>query len=130
MAPGSLDTLGALQRSVLEVLWELGEGTVADVRSGLGRRRQPAYTTVLSVMQKLEKAGWLGHREAGRAYVYFPTCSRDEAGRGSLRGLVDRVFGGDPLAAFQHLLDDRRITAEDLAELGAVIAKKRKERKQ
>lgn len=118
-----------LELQALSVLWHEGPSIVADVLEALSDGKERAYTTVLSVMQKLEKAGWLGHREAGRAYVYFPTCSRDEAGRGSLRGLVDRVFGGDPLAAFQHLLDDRRISVEKLAELGALIAKKRKERK-
>jgi predicted transcriptional regulator len=129
MAPGSLDSLGTLQRAVLEILWELGEGTVAQVRERLARREQPAYTTVLSVMQKLEKAGWLTHREDGRAYIYVPACSREEAGRGSLRELVDSVFGGDSLAAFQHLLDDRRIGADELAALRRLIDQKRKERK-
>jgi predicted transcriptional regulator len=128
MAPGSLDSLGTLQRAVLEILWELGEGSVAEVRERLARREQPAYTTVLSVMQKLEKAGWLTHREEGRAYIYVPTCSRTEASRGSLRELVDSVFGGDSLAAFLHLLDDRRIGADELAALRKMIDQKRRER--
>ena len=54
--------------------------TVNQVRDKL-RRKRLAYTTVLSVMQKLDKAGWLTHREEGRAYVYRPAMSRDEAAR-------------------------------------------------
>ena len=54
---GSLDDLGALQRAVMEIVWELGEATVNQVRDKLGRRKPLAYTTVLTVMQKLDKVG-------------------------------------------------------------------------
>jgi BlaI family penicillinase repressor len=80
MSRGSLDDLGDLQKAVMEIVWSLGEASVNQVRAKLGRRKL-AYTTVLSVMQKLDKAGWLTHREEGRAYVYLPTKSRDEVRR-------------------------------------------------
>jgi predicted transcriptional regulator len=123
----SLDDMGALQKAVMEIVWELGEATVNQVRAKLGRRKRLAYTTVLSVMQKLDKSGWLTHREEGRAYVYVPTRSRDEAGRSSLRQFIDRVCGGDPIAMFQHLLDDRELSTDDLAALRKMIDKRRKE---
>lgn len=65
MSRGSLDDLGELQKTVMEIVWTLGEASVNQVRAKLGRRKL-AYTTVLSVMQKLDKAGWLTHREEGR----------------------------------------------------------------
>ena len=80
MARGSIDKLGALQKAVMEAVWELGEATVQQVRDRLGREPLPAYTTVLSVMQKLEKAGWLSHSAEGRSYLYRPVRSREEAG--------------------------------------------------
>lgn len=123
----SLDNLGELQRAVMEIIWQQSEATVNDVRGRLDRRKPPAYTTVLSVMQKLEKAGWLTHREAGRAYVYLPTCSREEASAGCVRQFVESVFGGDPLAVFQHLLDDEQLSAADLAALRKMIDRRRKE---
>jgi BlaI family transcriptional regulator, penicillinase repressor len=123
----SLEEMGSLQKAVMEIVWELGEATVNQVRDKLARRKRLAYTTVLTVMQKLDKAGWLTHREEGRAYVYSPTKSRQEAGRSSLRQWINRVCGGDPLAMFQHLLDDRDLTAKDLAALRKMIDKRRKE---
>jgi predicted transcriptional regulator len=123
----SLDDLGDLQKAVMEIVWELGEATVNQVREKLGRRKRLAYTTVLTVMQKLDKAGWLTHREEGRAYVYRPTKTRDEAGRSSLRQFIDRVCGGNPIAAFQHLLDDEELSADDLSALRKMIDKRRKE---
>jgi len=126
MGRGSIDALGKLQKHVMETVWELGEATVSQVREKLGRQPPPAYTTVLSVMQKLEKAGWLKHRCEGRTYVYLPTRSRDEAGANTLRTFIDRVFRGDPVLMFQHLLDDEELSAEELGELRKMIDRKRK----
>jgi BlaI family penicillinase repressor len=123
----SLGDMGRVQKAVMEIVWELGEATVNQVRDKLVRRKPLAYTTVLTVMQKLEKAGWLTHREGGRAYVYRPTESRDEAGRSSLRQFIKRVWGGDPLLLFQHLLDDQCLSPEDLDALRKMINKRRKE---
>jgi len=58
MDNNSIDSLGELQRAVMEAIWEMGEASVHDVREVLARRKKLAYTTVLTVMQKLEKAGW------------------------------------------------------------------------
>jgi predicted transcriptional regulator len=126
MSRRSLDDLGDLQKTVMEIVWTLGEASVNQVKTKLARRKL-AYTTVLSVMQKLDKAGWLTHREEGRAYVYRPVVTRAEAGRSSLRQFIDRVCGGDPIAMFQHLLDDQELSADDLAELRKMIDKRRKE---
>ena len=127
MSRASIDDLGELQKAVMEIVWEMGEATVNQVRDRLGKRKKLAYTTVLTVMQKLDKSGWLTHREEGRAYVYQPTKTRDEAGRSSLRQFIDRICGGSPIAAFQHLLADEDLSAEDLTALRKMIDKRRKE---
>ncbi len=126
MKPNSLSELGDLQKEVMEIVWRLGEAGVHQVRDQLTGEREPAYTTVLSVMQKLEKAGWLTHRHDGRAYVYGPTRSRQEAGIQSIRGLASRVFRGDPRVLFQHLVADEDITDEDLQEFRKMISRRKK----
>ena len=126
MARRSIDELGALQKAVMETIWSLGEATVGQVRDRLDREPPPAYTTILSVMQKLEKAGWLTHRPEGRSYVYLPTRSRDEAGTSTLRTFIDRVFRGDTLLMFQHLLEDEELSDQDLSALRQMIDKKRR----
>jgi BlaI family penicillinase repressor len=126
MARRSIDELGALQKAVMEAIWALGEATVGQVRDRLDREPQPAYTTILSVMQKLEKAGWLTHRSEGRSYVYVPTRSRDEAGTSTLRTFIDRVFRGDTLLMFQHLLEDEELSEQDLSALRQMIDRKRR----
>jgi predicted transcriptional regulator len=122
-----LDSLGELQRTVLETVWELGEANVHQVRESLAKEKKLAYTTVLSAMQKLEKAGWLKHRAEGKSYVYFATQSRDQAGAGSLRGFLKRVYEGDALSMFQHLIQESHLNADELGELKRLIEQKEKE---
>jgi predicted transcriptional regulator len=122
----SIETLGDLQRSVLEAIWDLGEATVHEVRDRLAKKKPLAYTTILSTMQKLEKAGWLKHRADGRMHVFCATRSREETGAGAMKRLVSRAFKGDPLLMFQHLLDDEKLTPEVLSEMRAMIDARRK----
>ncbi len=123
----SLDDLGPLQRSVLEMVWELGEASAHQIRDRLNQTKDLAYTTVLSAMQKLEKAGWLKHRTEGRTYVYRATQTRDQAGAKSVKGFLKRVFAGDALAVFQHLISEGNLSPEDLAELKQMINQKERE---
>jgi BlaI family penicillinase repressor len=127
MSRHSLDRLGELQRAVMEVVWDLGEASVHDVRLHLEREKQLAYTTVLTVLQKLEKGGWLGHRQEGNRYVYVPTRDRDEAGAGSVQQFLKRAFDGDAVALFQHLIRQSDLSEDDLRELKKMINDKRKE---
>ena len=128
MSSKSLDNLGELQRVVIEVVWKLGEASVHQVRDQLARRKKLAYTTVLTTLQKLEKAGWLRHRNEGKVYIYLPTRSRQEAGAKSVQKFVERMFEGDTLLMFQHLVNDSTLTDKELAELRKMIDKKRKEK--
>ncbi len=123
------DDLGELQRAVMETLWELGEATVNEVRDRLNVKKNLAYTTVLSCMQKLEKLGWLKHREEGRTYVYQAKRTREQEGTYSLRQFTKQVFSGDPLLLFQHLLHDENLSDDDLATLRKMIDRRRKERR-
>ena len=104
------------------------KATVQQIRDHLRREPLPAYTTVLSVMQKLEKAGWVSHRAEGRSYIYRPARSRQEAGTTSLRSFVERVFRGDRLLLLQHLLEDEDLSDEDLKALRMMIDRRRRGR--
>jgi BlaI family penicillinase repressor len=122
-----LDDLGQLQRAVIEVVWDLGEASVHQVRKELANRKKLAYTTVLTAMQKLEKAGWLRHRTEGKVYIYFPTRTREQAGEKSVRKFVERMFDGNALLMFQHLMSQSKLSDDELQELRKMINDKKKE---
>ncbi len=126
MTAKRLDELGSLQQAVMDVLWSKGEATVEEVRSALSGRRRPAYTTVLSVLQKLEKSSWVRHRSEGRAYLYTAARSREQAGASALWKFIDGVFRGDPMLLFERLIDGDRLDDGDLALLREMIERRRR----
>lgn len=123
-----VDQLGDLQREVLECLWKIDAGTVQEVLDRLNKgRRKLAYTTVLTTLQNLQKAGWVKPQKSGRAYVYRPTRSKDEASAGTVRAFVKRAFGGNPQLMFQSLLNDEKLSQKDIEQLRSMLAEKTRE---
>lgn len=126
MSRKSLDQLGRQQLAVMETIWDLGEANVHQVRERIARKRPLAYTTILSTLQKLEKAGWITHRSVGRNYAYRATCTREQAGSNSLRSLLLRVFHGNPLLLLESLLDSNTVSDAELKQIRALIAERKK----
>jgi predicted transcriptional regulator len=129
MGKKSLDHFGELQRAAIEVVWELGEASVRQVWKRLCRKKELAYTTVLTAMQRLERAGWLKHRVEGKKNVYLPTRTRAQAGAKSVRKFVQGMFNGNALLMFRQLVEEGELSDQELGELQKLINKKRKERR-
>ena len=104
---------------VMAVLWRLGSGTVSEVRDEL---TDPlAYNTVLTVLRTLEAKSHVRHTDEGKAYRYFPTVEREQAGTSGVQRLVDKVFAGSSEALLSHLVSDSRLSRAKLARLRALI---------
>ena len=122
-----LHGLGSLQSEVMDLVWGQGEATVAKLFETIGARRRITYTTILSAVQKLERKGWLKHRTAGRAYVYYAVRDRLQVGGRTLRDLLRTAFEGDPRLLLSSLLEDTKLSDSDLKELRKLIEQRRKE---
>jgi predicted transcriptional regulator len=114
-------TLTPLELEIMQVLWEHGAGTVAEVRPQL--RGELAYTTVQTMLNVLWRKKKVKRVQEGRAFRYAPVVSRERAMGGALKDLVSRMFGGSSEALLMAMVDSRQIDAEDLAR----IAEKLKE---
>jgi len=103
------DFLGPLETAVMERLWRRGPATVRDVVDDVGRSRGLAYTTVMTVMVRLQAKGLLRRERHGKTYLYRAAFTREEhrarLSRDLARGLVSQ-FGDAALAAFSAELDD------------------------
>lgn len=123
MKKSRLDELGEVQREILQILWDRGEASVNEVREALSkiRPRLPAYTTVLSTLQKLEKSGWAKHRAEGRTYYYAAARSLKNERQTSLRSFIETLFHGRSELLLQHLLEDDEIDPEELSRLTKLI---------
>ena len=128
MGNKSLENFGQLQRAIIDVVWELGEASVRDVWKRLRRKKEMVYTTILTSMQRLEKDGWLTHRVEGNKNIYMPTKTREQAGAGSVRTYVHKMFNGNAALLFQQLVEEDELSDKELKELKRLIDRKEKER--
>jgi len=96
-----------LELACLQVLWRLGEGTVHDVRRALSKERVLAYTTVMTLLGRLEKRGCVRRRKPGRSYLYRPNVSRDTLREQALKQLLDGFFDGSADALLNFLRQPR-----------------------
>lgn len=84
---------------------------------------RPHFNTVSTQVRILEKDGFLGHKQYGGSYQYYPIVSEEEYSRLSLTGLIKNWFEGSYKSAVSTLLKDEKITVEDLKELIAEVEK-------
>jgi predicted transcriptional regulator len=111
------------QFAVLQVLWERGPLTVRGLMERLpGGDRQP-YTTVLGLLQNMEKAGLVSHEEEGVTYRYAPALTRRAATGALLRDFVARFFRGSAEALVQGLVDSAELSPEVLREIEARLGR-------
>lgn len=79
------------EEQVMQVLWEMGEGIVKDIRNAFPEPR-PARNTISTVIRILEKKGFIGHKAYGNVYVYFPLVAKSEYSKNQLFGLMESYF--------------------------------------
>lgn len=106
---------------IMKIVWELENATVRDVYEELRKRRQLAYTTVMTVMNILEQKAHLKKSRQDRAYVYQATRPKKQVMREMVREFVGRVFDGAAQPLLVHLVQDRKLDAKDLQELRRMV---------
>ncbi len=116
--------LAELQLAIMQVLWERGEATVAEVHSSLRRPRPLAYTTISTMLTKMERNGQVKHRRDGRVLVYRPAIQKKTVSRSMVGDLAAGLFGGDVTQMVSHLLEGRDVSAKELTRLKELIGEK------
>jgi predicted transcriptional regulator len=112
--------LGDRELDVMGVLWDLGSGTVAEVRDKLPA--DLAYTTVLTILRNLEAKEFVYHEAEGKAHRYFPQVAQRTARRSAVARIVDKLFHGSPQQLVTQLVEDEALSARDLKRLRALLA--------
>lgn len=113
--------LSDVQLVVMRALWRTGEAPTARVVEQVARDRKLAYTTVSTLLGRLEKRGLVASRQEGREKIYRPLVSEDEAQTAMVSGLVSRLFRGDPAALVSHLVKRDEINADDLERVREML---------
>ena len=106
---------------IARAVWKLGEASVGQVHDALAEQKEIDYSTVQTYLRRLEAKGYLKTRREGRNKVYRPRVGAGQVIRETIDDLLERLFDGEPLALWQHLIRDRGITAEETRQLRQLL---------
>ncbi len=107
---------------IMQVLWKLQHGTVADVAAAMPKPPL-AYTTVLTMLRILEQKGAVKRRLEGRAHIYYPAFEQDDAARNAIGDVVQAFFKNSKTALAMRLIAEERPGKDELDRMKALIAK-------
>jgi BlaI family penicillinase repressor len=119
-------TAGELR--LLQILWDLEEGTVEDVVNAHSQKERPNYKTTQTLLRIMEKKRFITHEVRGRVFVFTPLVSRKKIDHLCVRTLVSRNFRGSAAGLLLNLLESTPIKKRELDELEAYIREYRKGR--
>ena len=118
--------LSRRERQILDILYQRGSATAADVQAALPE--PPSYSAVRALLRILEEKGHVRHDQDGPRYVYLPTIARDNAQRSALRHVLHTFFDGSAEQAISALLGDSsgKLSSAELDRLARMIDTARK----
>src|ERR1041384_3319797 len=126
--PRSKDILTAQELEIMKIVWDKGNVTVRDVYEELLKKRKIAYTTVMTMMGTLEQKGHLKKSADERAYVYTPAQPQREVLGNMVHDFVKRVFNGSAKPLLVHLVENQKISPEELDEIRQLLKEKRRKK--
>lgn len=104
------------EEQIMQILWEMGEGLVKDIRDRFSDPK-PARNTVSTVVRILEKKGFIGHRAYGNVHLYFPIVSKGEYSKTQLFGLMESYFNNSFPAMASFFAREKDLSLRELEEL-------------
>jgi len=120
--------LTKFEMEIMDALWELGSGSIREVHEKLPEKKRPAYTTVQTIIRRLEEKGAVRQtKQVGNAHIFEPTITRDAAHRRLINELLD-LFGGSARPLMAHLAEAGKLTLEDVKELENMLAERGEQR--
>ena len=118
--------LGDLQLKIMKVLWQRNECTVGEVFDIVGKERDLAYTTIATMLRKMEARGLVAHRVDGRTFIYRAAIDAHSITSNMSEHLLDRLFEGSLSDLVSHLLSTREVSRAELAKIEKLIAERKK----
>jgi len=104
------------EEQIMQILWEMGEGLVKDIRDHFNDPK-PARNTVSTVLRILEKKGYVGHKSYGNVYLYLPLISKSEYSKTQLFGLMEGYFNNSFPAMASFFAKEKDLTLSELEEM-------------
>ena len=111
----TMQKLTGKEEEVLELMWQLGECTPKDIVAQYPEP-QPHVNTIATMVQSLERKGYVSHRPQGRGFIYFPIVKQEDYGRTKLGGFVDRYFKHSYMELVSSLVAEEKVSEQELLD--------------
>jgi len=105
------------EEEIMQIIWKLERCTVKDIRETVGGKKLPPHSTISSIVRILDDKGFLGHKAYGRTYEYFPTITKADYSKKTIRDFVGDYFGGSMNSLVSFLVKENDLDLEALNEL-------------
>ena len=115
--------MGKVELEILSIVWEKGEASSKDVYEEIRKKRETAYTTIMTMMGILRDKKFLEYRKEGRAYIYKALKNPSDVKSNLLKDTLNRVFKGSRIELIQNLISDEEISLSEIDELKKMINK-------
>jgi predicted transcriptional regulator len=127
MARTKSPQLTEAEQRIMDVLWKLESATVSQIAEAMPKNVDLAYNTVLTTARILEDKGYVRHATSkeGRAFIYRPVVSRDQASRSAVRHLLRRFFGNSAQALVLNLLEDETLNEKERKRIRDLLGKEK-----
>lgn len=113
--------LTRLELEIMRVLWRAGSATVQQVMDDWATKQKPAYTTIQTILTILYRKGKVTRSLEGKAYRYAPKVTEKKAMTVAVRDMIHRFFGGSAEGLVMSLIQNRQLSAEQLAKLARLL---------
>ena len=116
--------LTRFELEIMHALWEIGSGSVREIQEGLPEKRRPAYTTVQTIVRRLEEKDAVRRlKKIGNAFIFEPVITRKSAHHRLINELLE-AFGGSARPLMAHLAETGKLSLEDLKELEGMLSQR------
>lgn len=110
--------------SVMKELWSQAPLTVGEILDRLNRRPKPAYTSLLTLVQAMEKKGYITHAKQGKAFAYTPKLQQQNYMKSEIRRVSERLFGSGPLSLVMNLIQTEQLSKDEVEQLRKILEEK------
>ena len=120
--------LTRVELGYMKILWRKGKLSVQEMQDALPSKKRTRYTTIMTMLRRMEEKGYLAHEERNRAYYYYPILSEQDAKRNTIKTVLQNIFDGKPAELILNLVKEEKLSREEIKEIKKII-KNSEERK-
>lgn len=119
--------LTPVEHELMDILWQLGRGTVREVLAALPKDRQLAYTSVSTILRILQQKKNLTVEKNGRHHIYVPLLSKEIFAANSVKKMVKQVFSGNPVGLVAYLVKQDELSLDEINFMQQLLDAKKRE---